>query len=88
MQLARTGIDQRLVWDLHRKGIVYTLPKIAGFTTGEDMKKTKTIQFFEVLGQLPLPPQRASEEIASMYVVYRWFPMSLKVIKDVWWNLD
>jgi len=66
MQTTRAGIEQRQVWDLHRRGILYALQKISGCSMGEDRKKAKAIQFFDVLHHLPFAILAISEEVVSM----------------------
>ncbi|KAF9430609.1 hypothetical protein BGZ76_000777 [Entomortierella beljakovae] len=53
MQSTRIGIESGLVWDLHKRGIVYCLEKIANYVDTEDTKKSKMIEYFDVLGHIP-----------------------------------
>ncbi|KAF9898482.1 hypothetical protein BX616_003964 [Lobosporangium transversale] len=74
MQSSRTGIESRLVWDLHKRGIVYALEKIERFsssaTNGADGAKksiSKMVQFFDVLSHMPFGPHTALNETTSIY---------------------
>ncbi|KAF9189171.1 hypothetical protein BGZ49_003862, partial [Haplosporangium sp. Z 27] len=67
MQSTRTGIDSRLVWDLHKRGIVFSLGKIAEYQRTGDTKKNKMVKYFDVLGNIPFGTQTAANESSSMY---------------------
>ncbi|KAG0252704.1 hypothetical protein BG011_006843 [Mortierella polycephala] len=67
MHLTKTGIDQRLVWNLHRRGVVYAMEKIAAYIRIEDhQKKAKMIKFFDPLGVLLFGIQPTVNEITSV----------------------
>ncbi|KAF9993458.1 hypothetical protein BGZ79_001848, partial [Entomortierella chlamydospora] len=67
MQSTRVGIDSRLVWDLHRRGVIHGLEKIAEYDRVEDTeKKAKMIKYFDVLSHIPFGAQTASNEISSI----------------------
>ncbi|KAF8966013.1 hypothetical protein BGZ46_000453 [Entomortierella lignicola] len=66
MQSTRTGIDSRLVWDLHRRGIVFSLGKIAEYQRTGDTKKNKMVKYFDVLSNIPFGTQTAANESSSI----------------------
>jgi hypothetical protein len=67
MQNIRAGIDVRLVWNMQRQGIHYAFEKIATYEQlGEQAKKAKMVNFFDILSQLLFGIQSKSTEIIAM----------------------
>ncbi|KAG0328296.1 hypothetical protein BGZ99_005649 [Dissophora globulifera] len=63
----RSGIDMRLAWDLHRRGIIHILEKAAGYQRLEhDINKAKIIKFFDVLVNMPFGPLTTTAEITNL----------------------
>ncbi|KAG0363151.1 hypothetical protein BG005_002666 [Podila minutissima] len=67
MQITKTGIDPKLIWNLQKQGVVYALEQIQSHRQARDEKKeTKSVKFFDVLGQMLFGIQSDVKEIAAV----------------------
>ncbi|KAF9389706.1 hypothetical protein CPB97_010786 [Podila verticillata] len=67
MQITKTGIDPKLIWNLQRQGVIYALEQIQSHREGRvEKKEIKSVKFFDVLGQMLFGIQSDVKEIAAV----------------------